>query len=349
MKLTILLSLLFISNILADVLFLSENEFAKELDGSHHLLVEFFAPWCGHCKSLAPEYKLAGEAFKSGDGVKLIAIDATEAPKLSADYKVTGYPTIKYFPKGSNNPEDYNGGRTADDIIKFLNGKAGTSRKIKTAPSDVITLTSDNFDSVVLGSKHVLVEFYAPWCGHCKSLAPTYEQLASVYAGEKDVVIAKIDASDESTIATKYGITGFPTIKYFPPNTPEPIAYEKNRELEDFVNFINENAGTERHIDGTLFDTAGRVSAVDTILSAVSTINTSTIESIKALLDVHSSKEKNYIKTYITIAEKIIAKGADYVSTETKRLEQMISNPNVTADSKTNFLLKLNILKAFIK
>jgi protein disulfide-isomerase A6 len=72
----------------------------------------------GHCKNLAPEYKLAGETFQPSDDVKLIAIDATEAPKLSQQYGIQGYPTLKWFPKGSNDPEDYTGGRTADTIVK---------------------------------------------------------------------------------------------------------------------------------------------------------------------------------------------------------------------------------------
>ena len=51
---------------------------------------------------------------------------------------------------------------------RYINEKVGTSKKIKAAPSHVITLTADNFDSYVLGKKAALVEFYAPWCGHCK-------------------------------------------------------------------------------------------------------------------------------------------------------------------------------------
>lgn len=72
----------------------------------------------GHCKNLAPEYKLAGETFQASDDVKLIAIDATEAPKLSSQYEIRGYPTLKWFPKGSTDPEEYTGGRTADTIVK---------------------------------------------------------------------------------------------------------------------------------------------------------------------------------------------------------------------------------------
>ena len=53
-------------------------------------------------------------------------------------------------------------------------------------------------------TKHVLVEFYAPWCGHCKQLAPKYNDLAKIFSGEKDVIVAKIDAAEEEDIARRY-------------------------------------------------------------------------------------------------------------------------------------------------
>jgi protein disulfide-isomerase A6 len=67
----------------------------------------------------------------------------------------------------------YEGGRSADDIIGWINNKAGTNARVKKAPSNVVELNSSNFDKIVLDpTKDVLVEFFAPWCGHCKRLAP---------------------------------------------------------------------------------------------------------------------------------------------------------------------------------
>jgi protein disulfide-isomerase A6 len=174
------------------------------VDGSKHSLVEFFAPWCGHCKTLEPEYAVAGDTFLDTDDVLLASVDATENMELADRFGVTGYPTIKYFPKGSTEAEDYKGGRTADTIISWMNEKAGLNRKVKKVPSAVVDLTDSNFEAVALSpSKAVMVEFYAPWCGHCKSLAPKYEKLANIFDGERDVVVAKLDATEYPELAQR--------------------------------------------------------------------------------------------------------------------------------------------------
>lgn len=332
----------------ANVVELTKETFSQHVDGSTNVLVEFYAPWCGHCKNLAPEYKLAAETFQAGDEIKLAAVDATEAGELADQYGVKGYPTIKYFPKGSLSPEDYDGGRTADTIVKWVNDKIGTNRKVKHAPSHVVALTTETFDSVVLGSKAALVEFYAPWCGHCKSLAPKYEQLAKAFAGESEVVIAKVDATEEQDLASRFEIGGYPTLKFFPAGSAEGEPYEGQREVEAMVDFINSRAGTLRNSDGTLKPSAGRVASLDElIVSAGHKVDAALVNSLKLVAAGLDGKESVFGKLYVNAAEKILAKGTDYITSENQRLTKMIGGSNVKPDSKTSFLLRRNILAAF--
>lgn len=148
---------------------LTESTFSQYVGGDKHAIVEFYAPWCGHCKNLAPEWATAGATFDESDGIVIADVDATENQALAQKFGVQGYPTIKYFPKGSTDAEEFEGGRSADTIVKWVNEKIGTNKKVKKAPTSVTVLEAADFDSVVMDpSKHVMVEFYAPWCGHCK-------------------------------------------------------------------------------------------------------------------------------------------------------------------------------------
>ena len=58
--------------------------------------------------------------------------------------------------------------------------------------------------------------YFFTGCGHCKALAPTYEKLGKAFAKADDVIIAKVDADGDKTLGSRFGVSGFPTIKYFP-------------------------------------------------------------------------------------------------------------------------------------
>jgi protein disulfide-isomerase A1 len=95
-------------------------------------------------------------------------------------------------------------------------------------------------DLVIDNDKDVLLEFYAPWCGHCKALAPKYDELAEKFAAFSDkVTIAKIDAT---TNDVPDDISGFPTIKLFKAGAKdEPIEYSGARSVEALAEFVRDN------------------------------------------------------------------------------------------------------------
>merc|ERR1712088_211899 len=92
-------------------------------DPTKNVFVEFYAPWCGHCKSLAPVWEELGEKYKDHENIVIAKSDATA--NEFADVEVQGFPTLKFFPAGEGaEMQDYNGGRTLDDFVKFLEPEA---------------------------------------------------------------------------------------------------------------------------------------------------------------------------------------------------------------------------------
>jgi protein disulfide isomerase family A protein 3 len=128
-------------------------------------------------------------------------------------------------------------------VNDFLDGKLEAYLKSEPVPASqdepVKVVVAKNFEDIVNDeSKDVLIEFYAPWCGHCKSLAPKYDELATKLADESDIVIAKMDAT-ANDVPKPYEVRGFPTIFFAPKGGKKnPKKYEGGREVDDFIKYI---------------------------------------------------------------------------------------------------------------
>jgi protein disulfide isomerase len=139
-------------------------------------------------------------------------------------------------------------------LDEFKSGKLQPFLKSQDPPAEqnepVITLVGTTFKDIVLDeNKDVLVEFYAPWCGHCKKLAPIWDQVASDLKDVKDLVIAKIDSTANEVEDIE--IRGYPTLKFFPKGSKKaPVDFDGGREADDIKNWLKENsAAYKKHLE----------------------------------------------------------------------------------------------------
>lgn len=150
----LLIALAFVCKVVAetveeeeDVLVLTDANYVEVIESHDMLLVEFYAPWCGHCKSLAPEYAKAAGALKQLDPpIRIAKVDATVATGMAETFGISGFPTLKLFRKSAKKDDaaEYDGGRTSDEIQKWLVKKSGPAVRVVETPEDLETLKKEN-------------------------------------------------------------------------------------------------------------------------------------------------------------------------------------------------------------
>ncbi|KAI9875873.1 MAG: hypothetical protein M1830_007863 [Pleopsidium flavum] len=312
-------------------------------------LVEFFAPWCGHCKTLAPVYEELAQHFAfAEDKVSIGKVDADDHKELGRRFGVQGFPTLKWFDGKSDKPIDYTGGRDLESLTKWVTEKTGLKPKSKrSTPSHVEMLNDKTFRQEIGGDKDVLVAFTTPWCGHCKTLAPTWETLANDFAAEPTVLIAKVDAEAENAKATaqEQGVKSYPTIKYFPKGSKAPQAYEGGRSEKELIDFLNENAGTHRAIGGGLDAKAGTIKALDAVVAKLTAGGSLATISEEAQKAGQSLKDK-YAEYYIKVFDKL-SKSDGYVEKELARLDGLLKKGGLAPAKVDDLTSRSNILKKF--
>ena len=164
--------------------FLSENEL---------VLAEFFAPWCGHCKALAPEYEEAATTL-SDKAIKLAKIDCTEQQDLCQQYGVEGYPTLKVF-RGTENVSPYSGPRKAPAIVSYMTKQS--------LPAVSLLGDSEALEEFKTADKVVLVGYFS---ADDKSSNATFSEFAEelrddyLFAATSDAALAKAEGVEQPAV-----------------------------------------------------------------------------------------------------------------------------------------------------
>lgn len=318
-------------------------------------LVEFFAPWCGHCKTLAPIYEELAQSFQHAkDKIQIAKVDADAERSLGKRFDVQGFPTLKFFDGKSDKPQEYSSGRDLDALTTFITEKVGVKPKKKQEmPSSVVMLTDESFPKSVGGDKNHLVAFTAPWCGHCKSLAPVWETLANDFVNDANVVIAKVDAEahNSKALAEAQGVTSYPTIKWFAAGSKEGVLYDGARAEEGFLKYINEKAGTNRVVGGGLDTVAGTVAALDSLVAKL--VGGDKLADVAAQVKKEAAKmsegaQYKYAEYYMRVFDKL-NNSEGYAAKELARLEGILAKGGLAPAKRDDFQRKTNVLRKFVE
>ncbi|XP_046734653.1 thioredoxin domain-containing protein 5 homolog [Diprion similis] len=197
----------------------SAETFPVEIAKKDHFIM-FYAPWCGHCQRLAPTWEQLAEMLNGIDDgqVRIAKVDCTVDATICSDNDVTGYPTLKFFKAGGSKGIKFRGTRDLPTLTTFINEQIGSvpveennEPAVPQPVNGLLELSEHTFDKHVSTGKH-FVKFYAPWCGHCQKLAPTWDELANSFAHGDLVSISKVDCTQHRSVCGQFDIKGYPTL-----------------------------------------------------------------------------------------------------------------------------------------
>jgi len=215
----------FVDNTNADQLKIVQ-EVAKGLKGR---VVVTYGPLPAQ-KSLAERWGASGNYFPTA---------------ILADWKNSNSPVMTVFNEDTEK-DGFNSKTGLAFVEAALKDQYQTYLKSEPIPENqvgpLVTLVGKNIESIVNDpTKDVFVEFYAPWCGHCKKLAPVWEELAETFEGVEHVKIAKIDAT-ANNLPKNINVRGYPTLIFFPANNKAGVPFNGERDLQSMTKFVIESS-----------------------------------------------------------------------------------------------------------
>ena len=260
---------------------------------------------------LSKALKIVAEKHRGAVSFATIDAKAFGAHAGNLNLKADKFPAFAIQDTVNNKkyPFDQEADITATAISKFVqdfvDGKVEPSIKSEPIPETqegpVQIVVAKNYDEIVLDdTKDVLIEFYAPWCGHCKALAPKYDILAGLYVdgGFADkVTIAKVDATMNDVPDE---IQGFPTIKmYKAGDKSNPITYSGSRSIEDLIKFVKENGKYEIAVE---YDETAASEAQKPVVESMAKQAEAATESVKSAAE----EVKETVKSKVSEAAEAV-------------------------------------------
>ncbi|KAI0759740.1 thioredoxin-domain-containing protein [Trametes elegans] len=233
--------------------------------------IEHFSPYCGHCRKFAPTWtQLVQQTEQKADpGIHLAQVNCAVNGDLCRKNGIEGYPQMNLYRNGKF-VETFAQSRTLEILTEYINAHAEPRNPpeptVAAAPEPtptpaaaerdelaqaaartedvnprglVLSLDERNFKQTV-DKGGVFVKFFAPWCGHCKKLAPIWTELGG--AMQHKLTVAEVNCEEHKGLCSKEGVTGYPMLFYYGGKGAK-TEYTGGRKLEQLKAFANKVSG----------------------------------------------------------------------------------------------------------
>jgi len=330
-----------------DPLVLTGDSFDEVVSHDKWVAVKAFAPWCGHCKNMAPAWRELAWMFEGSEDVLVAELDCADGDNKEKcqELEVRGYPTVLLFPPGEDRTKTlrYEDQRDLESMARWIISRTESKPTHKLPASPVTKLTAKTFGEVVGHHKSVLLSFTASWCGHCKRMKPEWEKLAVALADVADrLVVADIDAAVEKEIAGIYQIRGFPTIKLIPPEGGAALAipYEGARSAAAMETWVRSQLV---EMSSDLAEDDGRLPEIDALVAGLTKGDKERLEAIR----IAAAPFEELGKIYVFFAEQIVGGTFDPVR-EMGLMDKIIESDNGDEADRVTARVSKKIIAAFL-
>ena len=220
------------------VITLTDTTYEKALDQYLYLMLYFYAPWGGHCKSFTPEYEKAADILKE-ENIYLAKIDGSTQKKATQQFKVNGYPSIFFLIKG-NEPIEFDGGRTSRELINWVRKKTGKAILYFNDKNEIeqfkkeneicfIYFGDDENDIKIFEKASILIQDFPFAVVKYEKLIKKYSQKKTIslykHFDEKKNELKKIDIESINEFVKKYAL---PKVMIFNDKSVQFIFQKKN-------------------------------------------------------------------------------------------------------------------------
>lgn len=315
---------------------LDNISFKNHIDGDVPILIKFYTNDCIHCIRMEKSFLKASKYFSD---VNFGGLDCILFEDICYDYRISKYPKLRYFEGHSKPPIEVHNYPTIEGIVSFL--KLYSHLKPFQIPLVLQKLHPYNFESFYNNSKCAFTMFHQSNNTISELLYPQMNAMAHIFEPEKNISLGVVDCRQYDEICHDYKITKkYPEFLLF--KEGEPILFKGSKNLQNLVNFINEQCGADRGVDGLLSDTAGIIPEASPLVFEFINKRFFKRKVIKKMKEIKGSE------IYVSVMERILSTGIKKLEEDVIAMKDVMDERQCSSKTLDTMKIKYNICQQFL-